>query len=475
MRWHSFRIRLTFWNIVILALVLGGFGLTVSYTLRRQMGAIVDQDLARRASRWQDRNSSSRTTVPRPPAPGDASARDALSLDSEAERVAFFRAPRLLDLKGKVIRPAGAKGPWDPSTLPDAIAGQSRYSTIAVAGERVRVLSVPWLRDGKIAGAIQVARELGDYERLWSGQLRTLLALLPVALLVAAGGGFFLTDRALRPVHQVTDAAERIGAGDLSRRLEVQGKDELAKLAETFNGMIARLEAAFEQQRRFTADASHELRTPLARIKVSTSMALAGEQSPEEYRTALRVADQAADAMSRLVQQLLLLARADAGELPLEQERLDLADVLRQASAMVPEAQSAPLVWDLPPEPLAIKGDADHLARVFVNLLENAIRHTPAGGQITLRACARGDTVIAQVIDTGEGIPPEHLPHLGERFYRVDAARARKSGGSGLGLAISRNVVELHGGRLAIESELGRGTTVTVTLPRGVEEPHGKR
>src|SRR5436309_9475578 len=173
---------------------------------------------------------------------------------------------------------------------------------------------------------------MGEYDRLWQGLVWTLLALLPLSLLVAGMGGLFLTDRALRPVHQVTQAAAQIGVEDLSRRLKVHGRDELAELAATFNGMIARLEAAFEQQQRFTADASHELRTPLARIKVTTSMALAGEQSSEEYQTALRIADQAADVMDRLIQQLLLLARADAGQLPIERSRLDLNLVLQEAA-----------------------------------------------------------------------------------------------------------------------------------------------
>jgi signal transduction histidine kinase len=230
--------------------------------------------------------------------------------------------------------------------------------------------------------------------------------------------------------------------------------------------MIARLEAAFEQQRRFTADASHELRTPLTRIKVTTSMALTGEQSPDEYQTALRIADQAADVMDRLIQQLLLLARADAGQLPIERSRLDLGCVLQEAVAAVPRVGSASLTLDLPPDPIEIRGDADHLCRVFVNLLENALRHTPAEGQITLWARLVGHAAVARVMDTGEGISPEHLPHLGERFYRVDAARARRTGGCGLGLAISRTIVQAHGGCVSIASEVGRGTVVTVSLPR---------
>jgi signal transduction histidine kinase len=153
----------------------------------------------------------------------------------------------------------------------------------------------------------------------------------------------------------------------------------------------------------------------------------------------------------------------------LQRARLDLGDLLREAVDAVAHVGSTPVTLDLPPEPLEIDGDADHLCRVFVNLLQNSLRHTPADGQITLRARAEGESAVVRVIDTGEGISPEHLPHLGERFYRVDEARARRTGGTGLGLAISRTIVEAHGGQLSIDSEVGHGTTVTVSLPARAE------
>lgn len=515
MRWNSFRVRLTLWNVAVLALVLGGFGLALCYSIQSWMSQSIDRDLADRAHRFAFRGFRPHPPFSGAPGPpisaGDPfsphpafsgpglpdermglpfPARGALPIsgaagprragapiaggergfqswpfDAEAERRASFVRPRLMNMQGEVLGPPTARGPWDPHTVPVAIAGRERYSTIRAAGERVRVFSAPWYHRGQIVGAIQVARDLGEYDRLWHGQVGTLLALLPLSLLVAGMGGLFLTERALRPVHQVTHAAAQLGAEDLSRRLEVNGWDELSELAETFNGMIARLEAAFEQQRRFTADASHELRTPLARIKVSTSMALADEQSPAEYRTALRIADQAADVMERLIQQLLLLARAEAGQLPIARSCLNLGEVLQEAVAAVAREGAAPVTLHLPPEPIELSGDADHLCRVFVNLLDNALRHTPAEGQITLWAGVVGNAAMVQVRDTGEGIPPEHLPHVGEPFYRVDAARARRTGGCGLGLAISQTIVQAHGGQLAIASEVGRGTIVTVTLP----------
>jgi two-component system, OmpR family, sensor kinase len=519
MRWDSFRVRLTLWNMAILALVLGGFGLAFCLAIQSSMGRSIDQDLMERVQRDRDwkrgyrlrrgpggwggrpgrfdrRGRGEGAPGPRegrpnsfrggriepgagPPPPGPPGPRPSEPslgglpisgpYDAEAQRRASLQFPRSVDEAGKPWAPRGAPVPaWAPDAIAAALAGREHFSTVIVEGDRVRLLSAPIYDEaGRIVGAVQVAADLRSFDRLWRGQMGTLLALLPLSLLVAGLGGLFLTNRALRPVHEVTAAAAQIGVEDLSRRLKVRGRDELAELAATFNGMIGRLEAAFEQQRRFTADASHELRTPLARIKVSTSMALAGEQSPEEYRTALRVADQAADVMERLIQQLMILARADAGQLPIERVRLDLRDVLHEAVDGVSGTPSAPIGLDLPAEPVEIAGDPDHLHRVFLNLLQNAIRHTPAAGRITLSARAAGGTAVVRVSDTGEGIAPEHLPHLGERFYRVDSARNRRTGGTGLGLAISRTIVQAHGGQLSIESEPGQGTIVTVSLPRG--------
>jgi signal transduction histidine kinase len=331
-----------------------------------------------------------------------------------------------------------------------------------------------------LVGVVQVAQPLEERERLVESQFRTLLVLVPLALLVAGVGGLFLTNNALRPVDQMTQAAADIGAGDLSRRLEVRGQDELARLALTFNSMIARLEGtfrglenayyrlegAYEEQQRFTGDASHELRTPLTRIKGMTSLALSGPGCFDEYRDAVIVADQAADAMSRIVQDLLLLARSDAGQLTPCLAPVSVGALLRRAADQ-PVATSGPAILLQSPEPdLVVAGDADHLARLLNNLVENALRHTPSG-EITLAARPVDGRVEITVADTGEGISTEHLPHVCDRFYRVDSARAQRDGGTGLGLAICQSIVEAHGGSMSIESTVGVGTTVHVVLPAG--------
>lgn len=497
MRWNSVRVRLTLWHVAVLAMVLVGFGLALTYSVRTSLATAADQELADRAhlfvSRWARGSGGSGggggSFPGLPPAvgssePGSFSAgpppefRTPVPPESESDRRGFYRRPRILDLDGHPLVPFSGDEPWDIAAFQLSVAGKEIYTSINLQGENVRVFSTPLPGPEGPEGVVQVAHPLTEQERLNSGLARTLLTLIPLALLVAGVGGVFLTDRALRPVRHITQAAAKISAQDLSQRLDVTGSDELAELASTFNGMIGRLEEAFrklesayEQQRRFTGDASHELRTPLTAIKANTSFALSGDRTQEDMREALEAADEAADTMSRIVQDLLLLARSDSGQLNLVLEPTDLATVLRRATATVRDRSPAPIRLDLP-EVIGVRGDSHHLIRLFLNLLENAARHTPVEGEITLVARAISPAEVeVEVRDTGEGIAPEHLPHLCERFYRVDSARARTQGGTGLGLAICQSIVQAHGGKMRFESEVGRGTSVFVTLPAAALEP----
>lgn len=536
MVWNSVRVRLTLWNICILALVLGGFGLAFCYTVRVTQSHAIDNELRMRAhpfgderfprgpggpggpgglggpggprgffrgrAPWDFRQPPDFVGPPnlagnRPPfrgferrefrAPNGQDPNRRPGTQTAAERRRFRQGFRMFDLKGKSLGPFGpeADPPWDRAAFARAARGEELFSTVTVDGERLRVLSVPMQWDGKTFGVAQHSHSLAELDRLLQSQYRTLFLLIPAALLVAGVGGLFLTSRALRPVRKVTQAAAQIGAEDLSRRLEVTGKDELAELAATFNGMIARLEGAFqsredayrrlesayEEQRRFTADASHELRTPLARIKGITSLALFGPRCVDDYHEALTIADQAADVMNRIVQDLLLLARSDAGQLTPRYATFSGKTLLQSAADRLQGQPGAAIRLELPSEPLELRGDADHLTRLLVNLLENAVRHTPADGEVVLSARREGDQVLLAVSDNGEGIPAEHLPHLCERFYRVDAARTRADGGTGLGLAICQSIVQAHGGTLTIHSRVGLGTTVEVRLPGLAPQP----
>jgi signal transduction histidine kinase len=380
--------------------------------------------------------------------------------------------PHHFDLQGQSIVSWDDRPMWDTAGFNQAKQGRRQYATVVVDGETLQVLSDPVRERGVVVAVVQVAYPLADVQLAIAGLDRALLTLIPIGLLFSGLGGAYVTNRVLRRVHLTTQTAREITVGDFSTRLPVSGNDEFSELAETFNGLLNRLQSAFqqqelllEQQRRFTADASHELKTPLTVIKGTTSMTLHGAPTVPAYRAALQDIDRAADTMSHLVQDLLLLARSDGGQLGKEQIELLVCDILDSTVSGIRQ-ESAPLTLHVDDETLSVMGNERELVRLFSNVLDNAVHHTPSDGTIQVSAQAEGENVVITVRDTGPGIPPEHLPHVGERFYRVDAARSRPDGGTGLGLSICKGIVHAHGGTLSIESTSGVGTTVHIRLPR---------
>ncbi len=491
----SVRRRLTLWNVGVLACVLLILGAVFRYRLQADSIAAMDRHLggvAHEIARRLPPHPPPFESPPHgwrlgpPPFPPRLPPPDApLFRHALAPRGADTRAlppppdtapggrrrfrPRILDTQGRSLFPHDISPPWNLASYRRALQGTESAVTATDAGEPIRVYSLPLRRRSQIYGVVQTAASLAPLRAAVVQMTRTLLTLIPLALLVTAVGGAFLTGRALRPVREITLAAEQIEASSLAGRLPVSGTDEFSHLAATFNAMLARLEGAFgqldfalQQQKRFAADASHELRTPLTIIKANTSLALSGERTPAQYRQALAASDKAADRMTRLVQDLLLLARSDAGQWQPALVPVALGDILAHAAEPLCAGNAPPITLAL--DNLSVLGDADSLTRLFGNLLENAARHTPPGGQITVTARRENNQVAVTVADTGEGIAPAHLPHVTERFYRADAARARADGGTGLGLAICLNIAEAHGGTLALQSEPGQGTTVSVTL-----------
>jgi heavy metal sensor kinase len=300
-------------------------------------------------------------------------------------------------------------------------------------------------------------------------QLALLLAVaVPFTLLVASVGGLFLAGRALDPIDRITRAAAAISADDLSRRLNFRGsRDEIGRLASTFDRMLDRLDRAFRRQRQFTADASHELRTPLTMLASQIDVALERKRTPAEYEELLRSLREDAARMTQLVSELLTLARADAGQQLLTKENLDLSDLVGSVvPAMQPLAaqRGLQLTEDIQAHP-SVSGDQTRLTQLLINLVDNALRYTPEGGTVKVSVGRDQEWAVLRVHDTGVGIAAEHLPHLFERFYRADPARARADGGSGLGLAIAQWVSQAHGGQISVDSELGRGSTFSVRLP----------
>lgn len=301
-------------------------------------------------------------------------------------------------------------------------------------------------------------------------RIRTLfLFAAPVVMLMAALGGYWISRRALAPVDALTSAARTIGIQNLSQRLSVPATgDELQRLSETWNDMLARLESAVKRLSQFTADASHELRTPIALIRTTAELALRRERSPEIYREALRQVVAESERTSHLVEDLLLLARSDAGLPAVPLERIELTplvrDVCRQGQVLAEERQLQ-LSAEMPEHPVFVQGDDPSLRRLLLLLVDNAVKYTPAGGRITVSVRPDSGGAIVAVRDTGIGIPDTALPHVFERFYRVDESRSRDGGGSGLGLAIAKWIADHHRASLEAESIVGEGSVFRVRFP----------
>ncbi|HEU5376278.1 MAG TPA: HAMP domain-containing sensor histidine kinase [Ktedonobacteraceae bacterium] len=303
-----------------------------------------------------------------------------------------------------------------------------------------------------------------------------------LALLAAAIGGYWLAGKALRPVKMITRTANEINATDLRRRLHLKRRDEFGELAATFDQMLARLEAAFKRQARFTTDASHELRTPLTIINLEINRALTQLERPEEYRQILEQIQAENEQMTYIVNNLLILARADTGQVVLQREVVDISDLaLACVERLLPLAQQSHIVLSTGALPeLFVSGDPQYLSQVLTNLLENAIKYTSGIGthvHVEL-ACEQMRRAVLSVQDDGPGIAEEHLPLLFERFYRVDKARRQRTreqadrvagkdepGGTGLGLAIVQWIVQAHDGEVRVESKPGSGSTFQVRLP----------
>lgn len=345
--------------------------------------------------------------------------------------------------------------------------GAEQVRSVQHNGQTLRVLSIPIRVDSgeeaEIGGYLQVARTIDDYAIF--SRLLGIAALFGFAAIT--GSAFLATlisPRLFRPLERIATLATQISrADDLSYRLPDTGRnDEIGKLTMALNQTLARLETLFRTQQRFLADVSHELRTPLTTIRGNMDlMRRMGGADPE----ALDDIQAELERMTRLVNDLLLLARADVGSLPIDRQRVALdtvvLDVYRQLSLLNPPVEVRLEEVDQ----VAVLGDADRLKQLILNLADNAIKYTPAGGKVCLRLFKSETEAHVEVADTGIGIPEEDLPYIFDRFYRVDKARTRAHGGSGLGLSIVKWIVDVHGGSIYATSDLGEGTTFHVTLP----------
>jgi heavy metal sensor kinase len=348
------------------------------------------------------------------------------------------------------------------------VGAEPRFDNVTVHGAPLRFLSQNVAVDDKLY-SVQVAAPLADLQQGLHDALWVLAPMFPLVLLLACAGGYLMSRRALAPVDRITQTARSITAENLSERLEVPPTgDELERLSATLNEMIERLESAFKKISRFTADASHELRTPLAVMRTTAEVALRNPDDSREHRTALEQVMAETERTSHLVDNLLLIARADSGSAKLAASSVDLVAAVDEAclqANVLAQVKGVSLIKHLPTQPIATIGDREALRRLFLILLDNAVKYTPAGGEVEVTVEESDGRFSGVVKDTGIGIPPADLPYIFDRFYRVDRARSRALGGVGLGLAIARWITDAHGGTLSVGSEIDRGSQFRVQLP----------
>jgi heavy metal sensor kinase len=483
---QSVRVRLALWHTAIVALLLLALTVAAYKFIAETTGRRFDQYLEETGAAFRIEYVAQHYQ-----SPNDYAAASAALTEFD------FRDLDLgvMDLTGQVVAIATAPGesqasgdeviqPFDPVPLGRFIA-RSRITAsecVTLPDHRggVRACVLPVTMDGR-SYAIVVARPLSNQRAMLESVRKALIVIFPTALVFAAIGGYLLTRRSLSPVIVMTEHASRMGTSTLHERLPVPNAyDEYGQLATVINGLLAKIESAFEQQRRFMADASHELRTPIAIVRGEADIALAVPDRPhDDYREALSVVRTESRRLSRIVHDLFLLARADAGQQQLQLRQFYLDDVIAdctRAARSLASRRCMTLTSSVLTE-AAVCGDEDLMRQLILNLLDNALKYGSEGGavEIALRSEPGAHRVVVR--DTGPGIPPEVAAHIFDRFYRGDGARARDAEtsarqhedahgvGAGLGLAIARWVAEAHGGSLVLAHSCTTGSEFVLTLP----------
>jgi two-component system, OmpR family, sensor kinase len=460
---RSIRWRLQLWHGLLLALVLACFGFTawrlqLGNQLRRTDEALQQRvsilTAIRRAANPAGNGPPDRFGPP--PFP-KLSANDASLFEERAGKSFYFVvwSPDGFEVARSHSAPAKVSHPErQPGPMAARLRGTLReFYSYTPPGECF------------LAG-VDIRDELGDLRRFaW-----LLAGIGSLVLLSAWAGGWWISGRAIRPITDISNAAEKISTGDLTQRIQTEDADsELGQLAQVLNSTFARLEAAFNQQARFTADAAHELRTPVTVMLTHVQNGLASECPNEEHREAFEASQRAAQRMRRLTESLLTLARLDSGGAAALHAPCDLDRIAREAVELLrPLAKDQGISLAVEPAPARCNGDAEQLGQVVSNLVNNAIAYNRRGGSVLVKLAADAEAAVLSVSDTGQGIGTEDLPHIFERFYRADQTRSNLAGHTGLGLAIVKAIIEAHGGNVQVESETGKGSTFTVRLPAGL-------
>jgi len=458
------RVRLTLWYGCALAMVLITFSVVLYVLTARNLRDDVDQSLEETATA----------------AVRSLQERGFLPLIDEEELLSQFPELARIDKFFQIFSPSGTitirspnirqhEVPLSRTALEATFNGQTILESAKYPHEPpLRLISVPIIHRGNLLYIVQVGTSMKSIEDTLRRFLILLIVAMPIALAVSLAAGWFLAGRALRPVDAITLAAQRIAAGDLSQRLTMPtAPDEIGRLAGTFNNMIGRLDTSFRQIRQFTSDASHELRTPLTVMKGETELVLRRPRALEDYQSVLESNLEEIDRMTRIVEELLFLSRADMGEVKMESKPVFLEtlveDIHRQAPLLGQDRNIEVVLRTV--MPALVQGDELRLRELLLNLVENAVKYSHPGGKVEIGLVTVGHEAILSVTDQGIGIGSEDHTKIFNRFFRTDGARNHTKKGTGLGLAICAWIAELHKGRISVKSGVGQGSTFTVTLP----------
>ena len=457
----SFRARLAVWYFSIIAVSLSVFGVGAWLAMRASLYHSIDESLSDRIQgvrHFMDEQIS------------------ALSVNEIRDE---FREHSILGPGGDLFQVCDGRGVWlyrsvplengqVPVRLPGQLGSSRPFENLVVQNTLLRTASERVLISGR-PYTVQVAAPIGEAVESLERFGWALIIFIPVILLASSAGGYWVSRRALRPVDQIAAAARTISIQNLSERLLVpQTGDELQRLSETLNEMLGRLNDSVTRIAQFTADASHELRAPVALIRTTAELTLGRTRQPEEYEKAMREVLLESERTSHLLDSLLTLARGDSGTGALDFECLDIAVPLREAvleGKKLAEEKQIVITSHPPQMGPAVSGDPDALRRVFLILIDNAIKYTQPGGAVEVSLRLSGDAAEVSVSDTGMGIANADQPHIFDRFWRADKVRSRETGGVGLGLSIARWIIDQHHGSITVESQEGKGSTFRVSIP----------
>jgi heavy metal sensor kinase len=482
MHLRSLRSKLTLWYVLILGILLISFSSFLYFILSKSLYRDVDNKLRSLAELVASESVSPLSKF------GFENIDQALEASLNLKPIGKFI--QVLDESGRIGRKSenlkNVQLPISLNALKNASKGLVTYETHrSFENAPLRIITFPVIENNHIAKIIQIASSLEYVEEALNTLFILLMITVPLALMVASLGGQFLANKALKPVDQITQTARMITSQNLNQRIRPpKVKDEISRLIETFNEMISRLDQSFRQIKQFSTDASHELKTPLTILKGEVEVTLRRKRVPQEYEQILKSNLEEVNRMSQIVDDLLLLSKADIGEIRLNKESIHLAEILNEVVAQVnilAQAKNLHIETSNHDEDIQIFGDGLRIRELFLNLIENGIKYTEEGGAIhvtvTKDSSAHANNTsgwpeekhsgFAKIIvsDTGIGIAKEDQERIFDRFFRVDKARSRAQGGSGLGLSICRWIVEAHGGEINIESEIGKGSSFVVKLP----------